>query len=310
MIKKEFKISIFKIIKFIAIFLVIDLILGSIAQELFFSQETGKFARTTHAIRETNAKVLIFGSSHAHRHYVPEVVEKELNTTCYNVGAEGQQLLYHTALLKMILKRTKPELIVLNIDESFLYKSDVAYERLSDLHPYYENNRDELKPILSLKSRLTDFKLFFKSYQVNSTIVHAIRYYLSPQIDDKGYRPLYGVLKPETKENQEKEYIEVIDKDFVAALQTFIETAKNNKIKLVFVTSPTFSVVDHTTNESYQKIVQLANDQKIPIFDYFNNMTFRGKAELFHDFSHLNHKGAQLFTKSLTDSIIEIRKAR
>ena len=63
-------------------------------------------------LENTNAQVLIFGSSHAHRHYVPEVFEKTLKKTTYNAGAEGQQLLYHLAMQQMIVKRVKPEVII------------------------------------------------------------------------------------------------------------------------------------------------------------------------------------------------------
>ncbi|TSE04842.1 DUF1574 family protein [Aquimarina algiphila] len=308
MIKKEYKTSLIKLGKFLVIFLIADFALGIISKQLFFSQETGKYARSTYAIQETDAKVLIFGSSHAHRHYVPEVIEKELQTSCYNAGAEGQQLLYHVALQKMIVKRIKPELIILNIDEDFLYHSKEAYDRLSDLHPYYSEYRDDLEPILGLQSKLVDFKLFFNGYQANSTIMHVIRYYASPQLDYKGYRPLFGKVKPsksikeETQSKIEKG-VEDIDQNFVTALHTFIATAKDNNIDLVFATSPTYLIVDHTTNASFIRIKAIAEKENIPFLDFFNDQQFTGKPMLFHDSSHLNDDGAKLFTKNLADQI-------
>ncbi|WP_299252449.1 hypothetical protein [uncultured Aquimarina sp.] len=306
MIKKEFKLSLIKLAKFVVIFLIADLVLGTISKQIFFNQKTGKYARSTYAIKDTDSKILIFGSSHAHRHYVPKVFEKELGKTCYNVGAEGQQLLYHTAMLKMILKRTKPDLIILNIDENFLYKSKVAYDRLSDLHPYYSDYDEELGPILGLKSKLIDFKMFFKSYQTNSTVIHAIKYYLSPQIDYNGYRPLSGQVKSVVDESEEiliKEYVEEIDENFVMGLKNFISTAKNKGISLLFVTSPTFSEVDHSNNISYNKIKEIAGKENIPFVNFFNATQFKYKHELFHDTSHLNNDGAQLFCKYLADEI-------
>lgn len=308
MIKKEYKESLIKLGKFLVIFLIADFALGMISKQLFFSQETGKYARSTYAIQETDAKVLIFGSSHAHRHYVPEVIEKELQKSCYNAGAEGQQLLYHVVLQKMIVKRIKPELIILNIDEDFLYYSKEAYDRLSDLYPYYSDHREDLKPILGLQSKLIDFKLFFNGYQTNSTIMHVIRYYASPQIDYKGYRPLFGKIKPsknikEEAQSEIEKGIEDIDQNFVTALHTFIATARANDIKLVFVTSPTFNTVNHLANISFNTIKNIAEKENVLFIDYFNAPQFINKPQLFHDPSHLNNDGARLFTRDLIHQI-------
>ncbi|MBG6133659.1 hypothetical protein IWQ47_005131 [Aquimarina sp. EL_43] len=308
MIRKEYKTSLIKLGKFLVIFLIVDFALGMISKQLFFSQETGKYARSTYAIQETNAKVLIFGSSHAHRHYVPEVIETELKKSCYNAGAEGQQLLYHMALQKMIIKRMEPELMILNIDEDFLYHTKEAYDRLSDLHPYYSDYRDDLKPILGLQSKLVDFKLFFRGYQTNSTIMHVIRYYASPQLDYKGYRPLFGKVKLSKHINEEvqskiEKGVEDIDQNFVAALQMFIAIAKDHNIDLVFVTSPTYFTVDHSMNTSFNRIKTIAEKENIPFVDFFNDQQFMGKPTLFHDPSHLNNDGAKLFTKKLADQI-------
>ncbi len=310
MVTKEYKLTIIKIIKFTIVFLIVDFVLGIISNQLFYSQETGKYARSTHAVEKTNAEIIVFGSSHAHRHYVPKIFEKELGKTCYNAGAEGQQLLYHTALQEMILKRVKPKLIVLNIDENFLYTSKQAYDRLSDLHPYYAGHSKELSAILGLKSRFIDFKLFFKSYQMNSTIVHALRYYVSPQLDYHGYRPLYGKINPNkvnshTKE-EVKEYVELIDDNFVEVVEKFIDNARNNGCELVFVTSPTFNKVNHDKNKSFIRIKEIIATKKVPFIDFFNSSDFNGKSELFHDFSHLNNDGAELFTKQLTKKIMDM----
>ncbi len=306
--KSEFKLTGIKIIKFTILLLVVDFCLGFISNQIFVNQKTGKFHRSTYSIYEAKEDILIFGSSHAHRHYVPDVIEKELSKTCYNAGAEGQQLLYHTALLKMILKRTQPKLLVLNIDENFLYKSSKAHDRLSDLHPYYEDFKHELRPILGINSSLIDFKLFFKSYQKNSTLIHALRYYLSPQIDYKGYRPLDDKMTPEKvaiheKNHSEKEFIEEIDDYFVRALKDFISEAKRNNAKLLFVTSPNLIERNVSNNESLNRIKEIADSEEIPFLDFLNTPKYTNQFELFHDPSHLNDDGARLFTGELAHFI-------
>lgn len=308
MLQKEHKSSLLKMIKFCIIFLIIDFSLGYIVKELFYSQKTGKYARATYAIKDTQADILVFGSSHAHRHYIPDILEKELKQSAYNAGAEGQQLLYHTALQEMVLKRYTPETIILNIDDDFLYKFEEAYSRLGDLHPYYGEHKNELKEVLGLRSKFVNFKLFFKSYTANSTIVHVIRYAAAPQIDYKGYRPLYGKLKPAqaVSDNDEKRE-EVIDQNFIAALETFATNAKMNNIELFFVTSPSYFKKKYKTNDSFNKIQEIATNERIPLINFYNAKEFLSKKELFHDTSHLNKEGATIFMKLLSERIKELR---
>ncbi len=298
-------------IKFILILLVIDFSLGYITKQFFYSQETGKYARSTQAIKETEAEILILGSSHAHRHYVPEVIEKELGKSCYNAGAEGQQLVYHLALLDMILKRYTPKTIILNIDEDFLLEFEEAYSRLSDLHPYYDEYSKELKPVLGLRSNFVDVKLFFHLYQMNSTIMHIIRYGASPQVDYKGYRPLFGTIKKSNdqrhkEDNNRENRGDVIDQNFVNTLKNIIITVKKKNINLVFVTSPSYNEVDHSKNISFSKIKEIIRAENVSFIDFINNPDFIHKNELFHDPSHLNDSGSKLFSKQVAQRIRRI----
>ncbi|WP_027391618.1 SGNH/GDSL hydrolase family protein [Aquimarina latercula] len=302
---KEYSSIFLKIIKFVIIILIVDVLLGIVSNQIFFLQETGKYARANHTIYETEAEVLIFGSSHAHRHYVPEVLEKQLHTTAYNAGAEGQQLLYHLAMQEMLLKRSTPDLFILNIDEDFLYSSDIAYDRLNDLHPYYSEFKDELRPIFRLNSKFIDVEMFFKSYLLNSTIIHILRYYVSPQLDYKGYRPLHGITRNNQIKNdlnniddQSKE----IDENFVFALKEFIDNSKSNKVDLVFVISPALRKI-RSNNKSLALINKISKEEEVPILDFSEDKNFNNKLDWFHDPSHLNDKGARYFTKLVSERI-------
>jgi len=308
--KTKFKYLLIKSLKFTITLLIVDFTLGFFAKQIYFNQKTGKHARITYSIKKTpSSKILIFGSSHANRHYIPSVFEKELGLSCYNAGVQGQKIIFHSTLQKIILKRAKPELIILNIDEDWLYKSDEAYDRLSDLFPYYWEYREIIKPSLSIQSKLIDFKLFFKSYQENSTIIHAIKYFLFPQKDFKGYRPLFGKLKRPniisnnnnvvTTSNQTKTF----DTNFITALNSFITNAKKYNIKLIFVKSPNLIKKDFSKNASLNKIKEIANRKDIPFFDYSNSEHFIFKYSLYYDGSHLNDDGAHLFSELLVELI-------
>ncbi|SFD07522.1 hypothetical protein [Algibacter pectinivorans] len=296
------------ILKFAVVILVIDFCFGIVAKKLFLSQETGKFARSSYVINQSKDAIMVIGSSHAIRHYKPSIIEKSTGKTCYNAGAEGQQLIYHTALQKMLLKRHRPELIVFNIDEEFLFKSDIAFSRLSDLHPYYGDNKATLNPFLKLKSKYKDLKLLFKAYQYNSTIVHVLKYKFAPQIAQKGYRPLKEEMTPEklvsyTQHPPKKIYTEQIEPIFVQLLKDFISETKKHNVKLIFVSSPKLIERDLSKNESFTTIQAIAKAEGIPFYNYLNKPDYINKLDLFWDPSHLNDKGATLFNNNLVKII-------
>lgn len=307
MFTQEHKLFFTKVIKFFIVLVLIDLTLGYGVKKLFLTQETGKYARINHAVNETTVPILVFGSSHVIRQYIPEIISNTLRQKTLNVGAEGQQLLYHYALQKMILKRYKPKLMIVNIDEDWLFQSEVAHKRLADLHPFYPEHKEILKPILKLKSPWVDYKLLFKAYQNNSTVVHIVKYFLVPQVDYSGYRPLDGSMVGTELIDISKikgEYsAEEIDPDFVSTLVGIIDTAKRNQTNLVFVTSPKPVKMDFSSNKSYLTIRKIAEENGIPLIDFSGHKAFIGKLELFSDPAHLNHKGSQIFTKMMADSV-------
>lgn len=303
MVNPQYILTAKKFLKFLVIVFLIDFSLGSIAKILFFKQETGKYARITYSVDRASEDILIFGSSHANRHYIPEIFERELDLTCYNAGVQGQKLIFQTALQEMILSRTTPELLVLNIDPNWLYQSGEAYDRLSDFNPYYWEYRDILKPVLSLNSMFLDLKLLFKSYQTNSTIIHMLRYFVAPQKDYQGYRPLYGQVENTDNEPQPEEGS--VDPNFVTALQQFITNAREKNIKVLFLISPTIHHIDYSDNESMNMIKEIASAENVPMYNFIDDPFFQGKPRFFNDPIHLNDEGARLYSEKIAALIKE-----
>jgi len=308
----EFKKFFKNTILFLLFLVLFDFLFGYFTKGIFFSQETGKYARVANAISENKSDILIMGSSHANHHYVPEILEKELNMSCYNAGVQGQYLIFQTALLKMILKNHSPKIIILNVDDWWMYTSDEAYERLADLYPYYWDYKEELEPIFSLNKKFRNFKLLSKAYQTNSTIVHAIKYFLQPQKDYEGYIPLYNSMKPpeSTVENNIEDDVTTkqvrdIDNNFVHLFEEFIITAKKSNIDLVLVLSPRAGRIDQNelNKKSLDIMKSLAAEYNVPFSDYTNNDYFVEQYHLFNDFGHLNNEGAMLLSKLIGERI-------
>lgn len=310
--KSEFRQWIKMMVIFITVFFIMDLIFGSLAKQIFLSQKTGKYARVTYTVQKDTSDIIIMGSSHANRHYLSDSLEKPLHMSCYNAGVQGQRLLFHLALQQMILKRHIPKCIILNVEKDWMYESIDTYDRLSDLYPYYWDYKNELDPIFSLDSRLTKYKLIFKSYQTNSTIVHAVKYLLVPQIDYKGYRPLYGTMKEPDSSMYKVDSMYVneygimeIDTNLVNAFRQFILNAKRAEIDLVFIVSPYLNRTwDFLYSRSEDIMRSIALENHIPWIDFSKHESFVYNWKLFYDASHLNDQGAKLYTKLVSEEIL------
>jgi hypothetical protein len=300
-----------KSVKVILCLFLLDTVFGEIQRYVFFQQKSGKFFRINYAMDKSTEDMLIYGSSHAAAHYVPEVFEKELGLSCYNAGVAGQQILFHATLQRIALERQAPKMMILDIDTYGFYPDRYHYDRLSDLHPFYSKHPAIIGRVLDLKSRLTRYALKSKLYQYNSTIVHVLRYWLSPQKDQKGYQATFvQVPRPtqtlnETGGGQQPPLRRTrpLDKNLIAALEQFIINAKGRNIPFVFIFSPNFKYDGSSADGAADRICSIANSYGIKIFNYINDPHFLGHYELFADSGHLNDPGARLFSKMVADKI-------
>lgn len=293
---------------FVLLLVLMDFSIGHLVRFYFFRQETGKYARITHTIEKTKQELIIFGSSHANRHYVPEVFQRELGLSCYNAGIQGQGILCIDAVQALMLKRHVPRVVILNIDEQWLFTNDSKYDLLGDLNPYYYKYKKELLPFLVLKNKWAKYKLYSILYQYNSTVAHILRYRFKSQPDLSGYKPLFGVLKKHGKTGEKKQVTvdtkKTLDPNFIVALERFISKTNDAGSRIFFVTSPRVEP-NRPVNASYDKIKKIANNHAIPLLEYGDHPHFEGRHELFFDPHHLNHTGAQLFSTIVAQEIKE-----
>ena len=115
MIKK----IILNIIIVIGALFILDFGIGRTLRYFYFKETSGLHFRTTYAMEKTEADILIFGSSRANHHYVPEVFEDSLKMKFYNTGRDANGVFFQSAVLKSVLKRYKPKIII--YDHSFLF---------------------------------------------------------------------------------------------------------------------------------------------------------------------------------------------
>lgn len=296
-----------KLLLFIFIVFLLDLVVGSMLKHFYFKQESGFYYRTTYAINETRDDLLIFGSSKATHQYHPQLLENELNYSYFNVGRDGSSIFFQYATLKSVLKRYTPKLIILDVAREFENSQD-SYDRISMLLPYYHDN-PELRDMIMLKSPYEKYKLISKVYPYNSLLfsilVGNLEYNAGRFSDYKGFIPLQNKWKLPLQEIKgAAEY--GIDTLKIEAYKSFIQDCKNANIKLVIVSSPIFYTLDKT--EVSNKICEeIAIENKVPYFNFTGDSLFLSSPQYFADLGHLNEDGSKIFTQKVIDKVKQIK---
>jgi len=286
-----------------SLILLFDRGIGLILKHYYFRQENGKEAQTTYIIDSTVADILIFGSSRASHHYVPEVFESRLNKSFYNTGKDGNYILYSYAIFKSVLKRYDPKLIIFDIRAYDLGDIPSEYERLSQLLPYYQKY-PEIRDVIDLRGPFEKLKQISAIYSYNSLILQIVNGNLglikAGETNLKGYIPLSRTLKEEKIEIWDLNKIR-IDENKIRALKDIISTCKQKDVDLVFVQSPSWLIIQDSVCKKI--ISDMCSENGIAYIDMSNDSTFIKRPDYFEDINHLNNTGAIVFSDMLVNKL-------
>lgn len=304
-----------KFLLLLCMVIIADQLTGRILNKFYFSQVAGANYRTTYAMDSTNAEVLIFGSSRANHHYVPEIFEKGLNMSCYNTGMDGNFFLYNYAVFKAILSRYVPKILILDINPGEFYYDPNSYERLSSLLPYYSKH-PEIRRIVNLRSPYEKIKLLSAVYPFNSLLttigVGNLEANRTRKNDQKGYIPLSGQIskadvqsfkemKNEMIGSKNPNLFPSVDSNKVKALDSISQLCLTNGINFFICISPIFT---NTNGDKINaSISDLFSKKSFRYFDFSNASDFILHPELFRDIDHLNNDGAIKYSAQVLDSI-------
>ena len=287
---------------FICVFL--DQFTGRVLRHYYFTTTSGLNYQTTYSMDSTNAEVLIMGSSRAKHHYIPSLIWTRLHTTCYNTGRDGNFLLYNYALLKTIVKRYKPGIIILDINPEEMFYGQWSYDGLSVLLPYCKKNWDEIHDVIEMKGSFEKLKLQSAVYPFNSCLLSIVSdHFINLSKDTlNGYVPYYGHEKEMKFKDEENKLIEpTIDSCKIIALNNFTSICCRSGIKLYIVRSPKYS--DEDVTKPQELITSIAMKNHAEFLNFGNSPEFIRNTSLFKDRVHLNDEGAKVLTNLIIDKI-------
>ncbi len=295
-----------KAVLFLCLMVVLDQLIGAGLRYFYFRTTSGLFYRLTYSLDKTDQDILIFGSSRASHHYVPDVFEKGLKMSFYNNGEDGQGILMSLAILRSTLKRYVPKIIILDILPSDLtVGSEFSFERLGALLPYYTKH-PELRDLIERRSRMEKIKMLSQIYPFNSAVLGIVignfEFNKKRKGDIKGYMPLpFGKeFQVYNSENAQKSI--QIDPNKIRALEEFCFLASKAGSKVFLVVSP-FYLKDTVNVQEIAAIKAISKKFNVPFSDNSQNDFFLHRKFLFSDMNHLNEKGALLFSEMLLKNI-------
>lgn len=294
-----------KLFCFFVLVFILDVICGSLFRDLRKSAIGGDTARNEYIANKVTAPMLIFGSSRAIHHYNPRIFKDSLGIDCYNCGQDGMGIITFYGRYKLITQRYIPQLIIYDILTGFDIAEDENYSYLTWLKPYYQyEGIDSIFWKIEANER---YKMFSQMYRYNGKILQMlIDNVANIRIDYNGYRPGKGFMDYEIKKREDKMTPNVeVDSIKMYFWEKFIQECKQNGTQLLFTFSP-FYGGDEYFIQSNAAILKIAQTHNIPIISHLNDKDIIHRKDLFSDSFHMNHTGADIFSKKLTREIRDI----
>jgi hypothetical protein len=251
---------------------------------------------------KVNPDILIMGASRGARGILAYKMEKELNTSVYNLSYPGADIEFHEFVLRQLLTHAKklPKLIILTMDDDneikFMptkhgFRYDVLYPLVK-----YRSIREELvskegeSPVISelfIVSQLhrSSFDLFKKKIGKTDTVLKC------------GSMPLYVKAKSFTEKMLPVRKYDVANEDTaqMKKLLSFIKMCREKNIGLVFAFPPNFRESDPRFRT---RMAEVCGGSDHFMF-YDSTRREYSLPEYFYDAGHLKANGAELFTDDL-----------
>lgn len=257
--------------------------------------------RLEHIINgEINEECIILGSSRGARNIIAKQIEKETGLSTYNLSYPGSDIEFHEFLFRSLLKfNQQPKIVLLAVDDpDELLPSESIKFRLDLLYPIakytYINNeliargeKNYLSKILCL-SRLnkSNFDLRKKHFSALDTVITCGSMPISFQRENK-------IFEYDTIDQSYLIKNELTNKK--NAFTNFQQICSKNGIKLYIVFSPNFK----RPNFLFEKRIKELSNHNVVFFKYdFSDIRYKDKS-YFYDESHLQTKGARIFTDEL-----------
>ena len=268
-----------------------------------------KLKRAYLDIHSKEISTLILGHSHAFYGINPQI----LNDKAFNAAYVSQPLGYDLKLLEKYsdsLTSLKRIIIVISYPSLFLtLENSTEKYRLKNYYLYYGFN-DGIP--LKYKFETTAMDSYFNSFVIKD-------YYLDNENKMNSDSLGFGYKKSTHKINFKNDALRAVSRhtfndtshyqENINALKKMIAIAKDKKIKVYLITTPTTSeYYENINTRQWYKILKamerLTNEKDVFYYNFMKSGEFN--EEDFRDSDHLNNRGAKKFTDLLNNLFCKV----
>ena len=285
-----------KILAFFSIIFLFDRSLGYCLDYMNSHQKSNYTKDLYYGLMQSKEDILIFGSSRAMNHYVPEVLEDSLQLTSYNCGYAGEGIIFHYGRIRKIFNRYQPKLIVYDIEPSFDVAESPNERFLDRIKP--NANDSCVSNYIKEFSNNEYLKTFSRLYCYNALFYDIIKgYFTISDLSQKGYVPLFG---SDVRNAASAGLNSTTDTLKIKTIEKLIQLCNQRKVPLVFFSSPRYG---WTTSEELVVVKDICKRSGTPYYDFYSNNDMTCVDSLFFTSGHLNDIGARVYTSRIVPQI-------
>lgn len=248
-----------------------------------------------------NADILIVGSSRAVNHYDTSVINNKTNKKTYNIGMNGGGVSEQLFLLKNYLQNNKnPHTIIINLDSTSINEEQMGGS--FDLNKYerffrHKNIFEIYKAKRPLRAYIVKYIPFiYKNKYLKTFIVNKIKG--KPFPHNNGYIGISELGKYDKK--HDKKLVITSKPESEDILKKIIKLSRTSSEHTIGIFSPQLDIYNTNEEDVIEYLKEITNKSGICFYNYSD---FYKNKELFYDAMHLNHKGAEMFTKEILTPI-------
>lgn len=290
--------KIIRVFIFVGLVFIIDLVVGKGLKQIYFSTKSGVEYRTTYIIDSVKSECVILGSSRAAHHYIPTIIADSIQMSCYNAGIRARILYFQYEMLKCMLDRYTPKLVVLDSSPFEITFTGADKPDFTSLSPYYETN-NSIRNSINQSDPLSRLKYLSHIYAYNSNM-HLLFDRFNPDKTESinGFVPVAGVTK--NKKREDIKLSGVVDDNKVKTLENFIALCRQKNVKLIVIQSPWFKEIKK--DACYYKFENILKQQGVDYID-LSQMSEFDHYVYFKDYGHLNDKGAIIYSEIVASKL-------
>lgn len=278
------------------------IVYDAITTYAFHQKNTRKYAVWNDILHtDINADVLIMGNSRAWCMYSPSILDSILGVNTYNLGIDGSSFERQYARYEIYrhYQQTKPRCIIQNVEYSTLDRT-IGYER-EQFMPYMMCTyfREQIKAIepFSMAELYVPMYRYYKNNFYED-------YYTYDYVTQKGYHGSTAIWDGKKLKNMEP-YMQGVDTFTLRKFKEYIEVTKQDSIQLILVIAPIYTEAWGKVlniEEIHQMYKDMSEEYGIPLLDY-SKCSLSQDTTYFYNATHLNLKGAELFTIQLAHDL-------